>query len=245
VINAHLEAVLFDWGDTLFQFAWDEALVEAGWEAGLAAVGRDDLPAHDQAAARFRERYIPLLWVPGSLEEIEYPGMVRELLEGFGPRLSDDELARFLEAEHAAWAPARQLGDSTHALLDSLRERGLRTGLVSNAFDPGWLLRKDLAQMGLAKRLDVAVFSSDVGKRKPHETIFSAALDSLGIEAERALFVGDRRFEDVRGAKQLGMTTVQAFWFRADDDERGLDPDFEAFTPMDVLNVARRLTGET
>jgi hypothetical protein len=40
------------------------------------------------------------------------------------------------------------------------------------------------------------------------------------------------------------MTTVQAFWFRADDDERGLDPDYEAFTPMDVLNVVRRLTGE-
>jgi hypothetical protein len=27
-------------------------------------------------------------------------------------------------------------------------------------------------------------------------------------------------------------------------DERGLEPDFEAFTPMDVLNVVRRLNGE-
>ena len=243
--DTHLEAVLFDWGDTLFHFAWDEALVEAGWEAGLAAVGRDDLPGHQETAARFRERYIPLLWVPGSLDEIEYPGMVRELLAGFGHELSDEELARFLEAEHAAWEPARQLGDSTHALLDSLRERGLRTGLVSNAFDPGWLLRNDLERMGIADRLDVAVFSSEVGKRKPHESIFTAALDALGIEGERAVFVGDRRFEDVRGAKQAGMTTVQAYWFRADDDERGLDPDFEAFTPMDVLNIVRRLLGET
>jgi putative hydrolase of the HAD superfamily len=245
VTDTHLEAVLFDWGDTLFHFAWDEALVEAGWEAGLAAVGRDDLPGHQETAARFRERYIPLLWVPGSLDEIEYPGMVRELLAVFGHELSDEELARFLEAEHAAWEPARQLGDSTHALLDSLRERGLRTGLVSNAFDPGWLLRNDLERMGIADRLDVAVFSSEVGKRKPHESIFTAALDALGIEGERAVFVGDRRFEDVRGAKQAGMTTVQAYWFRADDDERGLDPDFEAFTPMDVLNIVRRLLGET
>jgi putative hydrolase of the HAD superfamily len=245
VTDTQLEAVLFDWGDTLFHFAWDEALVEAGWEAGLAAIGRDDLPGHQETAARFRERYIPLLWVPGSLDEIEYPGMVRELLGGFGHELSDEELARFLEAEHAAWEPARQLGDSTHALLDSLRERGLRTGLVSNAFDPGWLLRNDLERMGIADRLDVAVFSSEVGKRKPHESIFTAALDALGIEGERAVFVGDRRFEDVRGAKQAGMTTVQAYWFRADDDERGLDPDFEAFTPMDVLNIVRRLLGET
>ena len=39
-----LEAVLFDWGDTLFHFAYDDELLEAGWAAGLAAMGRDDLP---------------------------------------------------------------------------------------------------------------------------------------------------------------------------------------------------------
>jgi putative hydrolase of the HAD superfamily len=239
-----LDAVLFDWGDTLFHFAYDEALLDAGWEAGLAALGRDDLPGHRETAARFRDRYVPLLWAPGSLEEVEYPGMVRELLDGFGVELSDDELARFLEAEHAAWEPARQIGDSTHALLDSLRERELKTGLVSNAFDPGWLLHNDLERMALSERLDVAVFSSEVGMRKPHEAIFAAALGPLEVAPERTLFVGDRRYEDIRGAKEMGMRTVQAYWFRADDDERGLEPDYEAFTPMDVLNVVRRLTGE-
>jgi putative hydrolase of the HAD superfamily len=239
-----LDAVLFDWGDTLFHFAWDESLFEAGWEAGLAALDRDDLPGHDETAARFRERYLPLLWVPGSLDEIEYPAMVGELLQTFGVELSDEDLSRFLEAEHAAWEPARQLGDSTHALLDSLRARGLKTGLVSNAFDPGWLLHNDLERMRLAERLDVAVFSSEVGKRKPHPAIFEAALGRLGVEPERALFVGDRRFEDIRGAKEVGMTTVLAYWFRADEDERGLEPDYDAFTQMDVLNVVRRMNGE-
>jgi putative hydrolase of the HAD superfamily len=244
-LTVAVDAVLFDWGDTLFHFAYDEALFEAGWEAGLAAVGRDELPRHEETAERFRERYVPLLWVPGAVEEVEYPGMVRELLAGFGVELDGEELDRFLDAEHAAWEPARQMGAQTHALLDSLRDRGLKTGLVSNAFDPGWLLHRDLQQMGLAERLDAAVFSSEIGRRKPDPSIFRAALDQLGIEPERALFVGDRRYEDVRGAKELGMTTVQAFWFRADDDERGLDPDYEAFTPMDVLNVVRRLAGET
>jgi putative hydrolase of the HAD superfamily len=244
-VHAVLDAVLFDWGDTLFHFAYDEALLEAGWEAGLAALDRDELPAHAETAAHFRERYVPLLWVPGSVEEVEYPGLVRELLADFGVELGDEELGRFLAAEHAAWEPARLLGAHTHALLDSLRERGLKTGLVSNAFDPGWLLHEDLARMGLGERLDVAVFSSEVGKRKPHPAIFEAALGPLGVEPERTLFVGDRLYEDVRGAKELGMKTVQALWFRADDDERGLEPDFEAFTPMDVLNAVRRLTGES
>lgn len=239
-----LRAVLFDWGDTLFHFAYDEALLEAGWEAGLATFERDGLPGHDETASRFRERYLPLLFVPGSVEEVEYPGMIRELLESFGVEVDDDELDRFLAAEHAAWEPARALGSQTHALLDSLRDRGLATGLVSNAFDPGWLLHEDLARMGLAERLDAAVFSSEVGMRKPHPAIFEAVLSRLGVGPEEALFVGDRRYEDVRGAKALGMTTVLALWFRADEDDRGMDPDFEAFTPMDVLNVVRRLTGE-
>ena len=98
--------------------------------------------------------------------------------------------------------------------------------------------------MGLAERLDAAVFSSEVGKRKPHPADLRGGARKLGVAPEDALFVGDRRYEDVRGAKELGMTTVLAFWFRADDDERGLDPDFEAFTAMDVLNVVRRLTDE-
>jgi putative hydrolase of the HAD superfamily len=239
-----LRAVLFDWGDTLFHFAYDEELLAAGWEAGLATLERDELPGHEATAQVFRERYLPLLFVPGSVEEVEYPGMIRELLAGFGVELGDAELDRFLAAEHAAWEPARVLGADTHALLDSLRARGLLTGLVSNAFDPGWLLHQDLADMGLAERLDAAVFSSEVGLRKPHPVVFEAALSALGVEPKEALFVGDRRYEDMRGAKELGMTTVQAFWFRADDDERGLDPDYEAFTAMDVLNVVRRLTGE-
>src|SRR5207248_5410145 len=97
-------------------------------------------------------------------EEHEYPGLVRQLLGDFGVEVDDEELTRFLEAEHAAWNPARQLAAHTPALLESLRERGLKLGLVSNAFDPGWLLRGDFDQMGLAERLDFAVFSSEVGK---------------------------------------------------------------------------------
>jgi putative hydrolase of the HAD superfamily len=236
-----LEAVLFDWGDTLMEFAYDPALIEAGHRAGLAALALDDLPDVTELAAHFRDRYEPMFWVPGTVEEIEYPGLVRQLLGDFGLSISDAELERFLEAEHAAWDPARRLGATTHALLEALRSRGLKLGLVSNAFDPGWLLQRDLEQMGLADRLDVAVFSSEVGKRKPHPEIFERALERLDVAAERALFVGDRLYEDVRGAAELGMRTVQAVWFRADEHAEGGEPDFQAFTQMDVLNVVDRL----
>jgi len=234
-------AVLFDWGDTLMRFAYDEALVEAGHRAGLATLDRDELPEVERVAAHFRERYEPFFWTPGTVEELEYPGLVRQLLGDFGIEVSDEELTRFLEAEHAAWDPARQLAAHTHALLEALRGRGLKLGLVSNAFDPGWLLHRDLEQMGLAERLDFSVFSSEVGKRKPHPAIFERALEALTVTAEDTVFVGDRLYEDVRGAAELGMTTVQALWFRVDEHPEGGVPDFEAFTQMDVLNFIDRL----
>src|SRR5205085_10130619 len=128
-----------------------------------------------------------------------------------------------------AWDPARLLAAHTHPLLDALHERGLKLALVSNAFDPAWLLHRDLELMGLAERLDFAVFSSEVGLRKPHPAIFERALEVLGVAPENALFVGDRLFEDVRGAAELGMTTVQAVWFRADEPPAGAEPDYPAF----------------
>lgn len=236
-----LRAVLFDWGDTLMQFGYDPELLEAGQRAGLAALGRDGLPEADAITAHFREHYEPLFWAPGTLEEIEYPGLVRELLGHFGIEVGDEELGRFLEAEHAAWEPSRVLGSTTHALLDALRARKLRIGLVSNAFDPGWLLHRDIEQMGIAQRIDFAVFSSEIGKRKPHPEIFERALEALEVAPEESLFVGDRLYEDVRGAAEVGMTTVQAVWFRADEHSEGGEPDYQAFTQMDVLNVADRL----
>jgi putative hydrolase of the HAD superfamily len=233
-----LQAVLFDWGDTLMRWAWEPELLAAGHDAGLRAIGREPAPAMTE---RFRDAYLPLLWAPGTLEEVEYPQLVRRLLSEEGIDVADDELERFLEAEHDAWKPARMLASTTHALLEALRDRGLAVGLVSNALDPPHLLHRDLEETGVAQRLDTAVFSSEVGWRKPHPAIFERALDALGVDAKATLFVGDTLAADVAGAAALGMHTCQALWFRADADADAPEPDFRAFTQMDVMTVVRRL----
>src|SRR5947208_2611133 len=199
-----------DWG-------WDVELLAAGHDAGLRALGRKPMP---ELSERFRDVYLPSFFAEkGMLEEIEYPAQVRQLLREFGIEPTDEELLRFLEAEHAAWAPAVQLASTTHALLETLRDRGLKLALVSNAIDPPDLLHRDLERHGIAERIDFAVFSSEVGRRKPDPAIFRRALGAVAVEPQRALFVGDTVHTDIAGAKALGLTTCQALWFFADEDE--------------------------
>ena len=216
-----IEAVLFDWNNTLVAFEWDDELVEAGHRAGL---GRDD----PEFTARWRERMLG-----GDNGDRPYAEILAEL--GVG------DPDTFIDAEHEVWRPAHTVLASGQALLDSLRTRGIRTGLVANSWpDPGRVLRRDAEAFGLADRLDVLVFSQEVGVRKPAPGIFLHACRELGVEPFATMYVGDNLVTDVQGAANVGMTTVQALWFRADDTP-GIEPDFMAFTPMDVLNAVRRL----
>jgi HAD superfamily hydrolase (TIGR01509 family) len=221
-----IEAILFDWNNTLVQFTWDDDLLEAGHRAGLEAAGSD------QDVSEFTERYRGLVLNDATPAD-DYGTLLREL------GVADPE--RFMDAEHEVWRPAHEALGSAQALLDSLRSRGIKTGLVANSWpDPARLLRADVESFGLTEQFDVIVFSEEVGFRKPQPEIFLFALAQLGVDPENAMFVGDRLDTDVQGAAQVGMATVQALWFRADDTP-GIEPDFMAFTPMDVLNAVRRL----
>jgi len=222
-----LRAVLFDWNNTLMRFEWDDELLAEGHRAGLAAIGR-------VGAADLTQRFRSVELVPGS----DYRETLRGLLGG----ATEDELDRFVDAEFAVWEPAAQLASTTHALLEALRARGLKLAVVANAWpEPARLLRGELARLGVAERIDAAVFSDEAGARKPEAAIFQRALSELGVRGEEAMFVGDKLREDVGGAAALGMTTVQALWFAADDCEGAPKPDFRAFTQMDVLTFVDRL----
>ncbi len=106
--------------------------------------------------------------------------------------------------------------------------------------DPPWVLRADAEALGLAPLLDTMVFAEEADARKPAPEPFLLACSELDVAPAATLFVGDDLVRDVQGAAAVGMRTVQALWFRA-DDTHGIEPDFTAFTAADVLTAARRL----
>lgn len=96
--------------------------------------------------------------------------------------------------------------------LRSLREAGVRLGVVSNlAWGPGTVMRRHLAAQGLLEFFheDALAFSDEVGVLKPHPAIFHAALAALAVEPDEAAHVGDLKATDVAGARELGMFSVR------------------------------------
>ena len=92
--------------------------------------------------------------------------------------------------------------DDAAPVLDALRERGIRTAVLSNV---GVDIRPVMAREGL--RTDAVVLSCEVGAVKPRPEIFVSALEALGVEPSEALMVGDS-WKDDAGAAALGIRTL-------------------------------------
>jgi FMN phosphatase YigB (HAD superfamily) len=80
-------------------------------------------------------------------------------------------------------------------------------GLISN-FTHAPVIYKSLRKLDLCKHFNAIVISEEVGWRKPSPEIFQVALKRLQVPAEDVVYVGDSPIEDIKGAKEAGLTTI-------------------------------------
>lgn len=110
--------------------------------------------------------------------------------------------------------------------LDTLLElkvRGYPIGLVSMCAPDAPAMWRASA---LAPFIDVEVFSSEVGLRKPDAAIYRLAADGLGVDAAACVYCGDGAYGELSGAEAVGMTP----YLLADpavDPEESLTPERE------------------
>jgi len=94
----------------------------------------------------------------------------------------------------------------TREVIDHLRERGLKVGLVSNSGRE--LVRKILNALSLPPQLfDVIVTGTDVEPKPSHQP-FLLALEQIGCDRAHTMYVGDREETELRPAHELGLKTV-------------------------------------
>lgn len=96
-----------------------------------------------------------------------------------------------------------ELYEDAVPVLELLRDRGLKLGLVSNT---GRDLDAFVEHHGL--EVDAALSSGVHGKTKPDPSIFLAVLERLGVVPALAAMVGDSLDDDVEGARAIGMQAV-------------------------------------
>lgn len=89
--------------------------------------------------------------------------------------------------------------------LQVLRGSGLKLALVSNA-SSGEVAAWQYSPM--AEIFHTAVFSCDVGSRKPQPDIYRHALKQLQLPAQQCLFVGDGGSDEHIGARASGLTPI-------------------------------------
>ncbi len=195
-----VEAVLFDWGGTLSVHTPVDLLDM--WRAAARVLAPDD-PEPVAAALLAAEDD----WWRTCVAAGNRSGTTEDLVRSVA-RETHVDVAGALAAYHAAWGLTVAHDPDAVAVLTALRERGLRTGLLSNTHWPRALHERWLAEAGLLDLLDVRLYTSDMTHMKPHPEAFAALLDAVGVEPHEAVFVGDRPRDDISGAQGVGMRTV-------------------------------------
>ncbi|CAN8305243.1 unnamed protein product [Cochlearia groenlandica] len=105
--------------------------------------------------------------------------------------------------QYYANGKAWHLPEGAYETMSLLKDAGVKMAVVSN-FDTR--LRKLLKDLNVIDMFDAVIVSAEVGYEKPDERIFKYALEQIGVEANRAVHVGDDEVADKDGANAIGIS---------------------------------------
>jgi HAD superfamily hydrolase (TIGR01509 family) len=191
-------AVLFDWDGTLVD------TLPMIYRANVAALGAYGIT---MSRAWFRERYTP--------------DWRRSYQELGVPEAAWDEMAARWTVEMSRMRPRAM--PWARLALRRLRREGVRIGLVT-ASTRG-VVEPSIERLGMTGVFEVAMYSDDVARSKPHPEALLRALDVMGVAPSAAVYVGDTTV-DLEMTRAAGVafvavgTTTPEVAFRAAGVER-------------------------
>ena len=138
------------------------------------------------------------------------------------------ELFRFMrdEYEPVDWVPPDVPGT-----LENLQSAGLRLAMLSNRSKP---YEEELEALGLAGYFEFAMAAGEVDVWKPDPLVFRYALDQLGTQPGKTLYIGDNYYADVVGARRAGLFPILV-------DPDGVFPEAECTVIQNVGDLCEML----
>ncbi len=214
-----IRAVIFDLGHTVWDFAPREDAYRLNilrMHERLLAWDGGDVPAPKllgdilgKAIARWMS-----VWDSDVLEQATSDVLVSEALADAGLSPPPDVISDITAILFGREVDMPVVAPDTIATFDAFHSDGIAMGCVSNTILLEEGITDALMRLGLLRYFRSVVASSSMGYKKPHASLFQRALDELDIQAEEALFVGDRIVDDVSGAQAVGMRAVLTHQFR-------------------------------
>lgn len=191
-----VEAVIFDWGGTLTPWhtidmsdesaAMASAAVEAGVDAAELLRGAGDA-----------------VW--GRSRDEHRSATLAHIFDEAGLRLDEERLTAY----RSFWEPHTMTDPEVRPLFESLRADGILVGVLSNTVWPRGWHEEIFVRDGVDHLIDGAVYTSEIAWTKPAPEAFRAAMDAVGVtDPASCVFVGDRLFDDIYGATNVGMKAI-------------------------------------
>ena len=230
-----IDLVLFDLDDTLhddtfaYQSAAEEVAREVAAEHGVDALALQ--AAYVAEAEGFWQRLSPRD-LKVKLSRVR-ASMWQNALESVGvasPEVAEQSAERY----NAYRSKYYTLFPGAVDLLKTLRERGMKLGIVTNGLSETH--REKIALLRISEYFDAIFLADEVGMIKPDPLLFAHACRTLGAPAHSAM-VGDRYDRDIRGALEAGLFTI---WLNVRDEELpagAQPPDATCSTIADVGRI--------
>lgn len=165
----------------------------------------------------------------------------RGLVElGFGLDRADPAFdglrLRFLDHYEHCFYEKTVLFDGVNSLIESLNERGLTWGIITNK--PMRFTDRLIPRLGFSVPPAVVVSGDTVGIPKPNPAPMHYACEQIGVAPDACWYVGDAE-RDIEAGRVVGMKTVLAnYGYIADHelpDTWGADLNIAA--PLDLLTL--------
>ncbi|MFZ1019222.1 MAG: HAD family hydrolase [Candidatus Cybelea sp.] len=231
-----IDLVLFDLDDTLhddtfaYQSAAEEVAREVAAEHGVDAIALK--AAYVAEAEGFWQRLSPSD-LKVKLSRVR-ASMWQNALESVG--VASLEVAeQSAERYNAYRSKYYTLFPGAVELLKTLRERGMRLGIVTNGLSETH--REKIALLRISEYFDAIFLADEVGMIKPDPLLFAHACRTLGGAPAHSAMVGDRYDRDIRGALEAGLFTI---WLNVRDEELpagAQPPDATCSTIADVGRI--------
>ncbi len=142
---------------------------------------------------------------------IDFEGSILYAGNQLGVEISVDTMAYVLNRRMTTKAACfEHIDPEVFRLLEELRAKGLRTAIVSNCSSEEVQV---IRESELFRYFDEVVLSYEVHMKKPDHPIYEVAAKRLGVRPDECFFVGDGGSDELPGAKNAGMTAIQAKWY--------------------------------